>query len=141
MGFEEWQQENASVQPSGFEAWQKENTADEAPSPLAFAPGFSPRAAAEEMIKRAGQQEPGRKTMWEAIKHGWEVSKMSLTKGLAGLVKIEAEFSDHIPAPMGMVPPSKAYKELEKKELIEWTDGILEEIEIRTQENPELACN
>ena len=139
MSFEDWQQENSNFtawqqeNAAGFAAWQEENTPDSAVSDVAAAERYAATG------RWSGESPVQRKTMWEAIKHGWEVGGMNLTKGLAGLVKAEAEFSDHIPAPMGVAPPTKAYKELEKKQLIEWSDGILEAIEINAQENPELA--
>ena len=129
MGFDDWKKENA-----GYSAWKQENA-------VGFAAWQEENAAERYAATGRWSEKPPvqRKTAWEAIKHAWEVGGMNLAKGLAGRVKIAAEFSDYFPAPMGVVPPSKAYKKLEKKELLEWSDGILEAIEINAQENPELA--
>ena len=142
MAFEDWQKENDSYSAwqqenaAGFAAWEAEN-APEPESPIGGGNvGWGAQIFGKPM---PGSDFEGRKTMWQAIKHGWEVGGMMAVEGLAGLVRMEAEMSDHIPAPMGMQPPSKAYKEVEKKDLIAWSEDMLEAVDIAVQENPEVA--
>ena len=89
----------------------------------------------------------GRKTMWQAIKHGWEVGGMMAVEGLAGLVRMEAEISDpDLPSMAGpsYVPTSvakpynKAMRESRSARL-QWSKDMLEAVDIAVQENPEVA--
>jgi len=147
MGFDDWKKENAGLETwqqenVNFKAWQQGNPAATAPDLKEASPIGGGNAGWGAQIfgtPEPGSQFEGRKTMWQSIKHGWEVGGMMAVEGLAGLVRMEAEFSDHTPSPMGVNPPPKAYRDIEKKDLIKWSEDMLEAVDIAQQENPEIA--
>ncbi len=142
MSFENWQKEN-----TGFDAWQKKNAAKfEVERKLG--PEFSPRAAAEKMLKQvqvrsSGEVAPGEGTTIEKLEgaalrglgnlgRGIAYAPLQATKEIERISKTSVPGPSYIPS--GYKQPESLPIQKAMKSVQDWYGGVLSREDIKLQE-------